>query len=358
MAGRRLHEGGHALCAHRLGEGAAGVEAATRRRVDRVGRVARERGLGGALQRVGAGHRLQQRAGVGVARRVEDLLGRPHLDHLAQVHHQHPVAHVAHHVQVVADEEVGQAEVALQVLQQVEHLRLDRLVERRHGFVQNHQPRLQRQRPGDVDPLALPARQLVRIAAGEARRVQPHPGQQVVRPGERRALRHAVHRGAEGDRILDRHPRVERRIAVLEHHLRLAPELAQRQPAGADRLAVEHQLAPVLAGELHQQPGGGRFAAARFADHAQRLALLDVEAHVVDRAHRGPRAPHRQALSLQRKVLLQVLHPQQRLARAAQVARVGQGGGGDVEQGAHKKTSGPRTAAPAPCGSAGRGLIA
>ena len=44
--------------------------------------------------------------------------------HDAQVHHGYAVANVAHHAQVVGDEQVGQAEAILQFLQQIDHLGL------------------------------------------------------------------------------------------------------------------------------------------------------------------------------------------------------------------------------------------
>ncbi len=54
--------------------------------------------------------------------------------------------------------------LALQVAQQVQHLRLDRDVQRRDGLVGDQQLRFQRQRAGDADPLALAAGELVRVA--------------------------------------------------------------------------------------------------------------------------------------------------------------------------------------------------
>ncbi len=71
---------------------------------------------------------------------------------------------VAHHRQVVGDEQVGQSEPALQLLQQVDDLRLDRDVERRDRLVADDEVGLDRQRPGDADALALAARELVRVA--------------------------------------------------------------------------------------------------------------------------------------------------------------------------------------------------
>ncbi len=76
----------------------------------------------------------------------------------------HPVGDVADDVQVVRDEDVGEAELLLQVLQQVQDLRLHGHVERGDRLVADDQLRVDRERARDADPLALPARELVREA--------------------------------------------------------------------------------------------------------------------------------------------------------------------------------------------------
>src|SRR5205823_9031331 len=77
-----------------------------------------------------------------------------------------PVAEVLDDREVVADEQVGQVEVALEVEEEVQDLALDRDIERGNGFVADDEVRRERERPGHADPLALAARELVRVAAG------------------------------------------------------------------------------------------------------------------------------------------------------------------------------------------------
>ena len=97
--------------------------------------------------------------------RREQRLGRPRLDDAAQVHHRDPLGDLPHDGEVVGDEEVGQPAVALQVGQQVEHLRLHRDVERRDRLVADDEARLDRERPRDPDALALATGELVRDSA-------------------------------------------------------------------------------------------------------------------------------------------------------------------------------------------------
>ena len=83
---------------------------------------------------------------------------------LPEVHHGDAVAHVAHDGEVVGDEDQRQAELALQVAQQVQDLRLDRHVERGDRLVGDDHLRLQGERAGDADALPLAAGELVRVA--------------------------------------------------------------------------------------------------------------------------------------------------------------------------------------------------
>jgi hypothetical protein len=55
------------------------------------------------------------------------------------------------------DEQHREAEALLEILEQVEHLRLNRDVQGRDGLVRNDEVRLDGQRPRDADALALPA---------------------------------------------------------------------------------------------------------------------------------------------------------------------------------------------------------
>ena len=99
-----------------------------------------------------------QRRGVKVARRRG-------LDDPAEIHHRNALGDVLDNRQIVGDEEIGEPELLLQVLQQVDDLGLDRHVQRRHRLVADDQLGLDGERPRDADALALAAGELVRIAS-------------------------------------------------------------------------------------------------------------------------------------------------------------------------------------------------
>ena len=92
---------------------------------------------------IGVGHGAQQRLGIGMARVAEQFLGVGLLNQLADVHDSDLVRNVLNDAQIVSDKQIGQVELPLQVLQEVENLRLDRHVERRHGLVTDNKPRIE-----------------------------------------------------------------------------------------------------------------------------------------------------------------------------------------------------------------------
>ena len=247
----------------RLGERAARVKAATAGRIDRAGWITGDRRFLDTARGIHRRARTEQRPRVGMQRPGEDVLGRPQFDHPAKIHHQHPVADIAHRVQVVTDEQIGQVELLLQRAQQVEHLRLHRLVERGHRLIEDHHARLYRQRAGNVHPLLLTTGEFVRIALTEQVGVEADLHQHVARDAARIGPLAAMNERTERHRISHRHPRVQRRVAVLEHHLHVAAQSGDGDAARrANRFAVEDQLTGVALHQMQQDAGERGFAAA------------------------------------------------------------------------------------------------
>ncbi len=292
-------------------EGAAGAEAAAGGRIDRVGRIAGDRRAIHAPVGIHGGRRGKQRLRVGMLGRLRQRVGGAHLHHLTQVHDQHATADVLDHVQVVRDEHVGERALQLQLEQEIEHLGLHGLVERGDRLVEHQQLGIEHQRARDVDALALAAAQLVRVPATVETRVEPDAPQQRAGALAGLGARATVHEQAEGHRILDGQARVERRVGILEDQLHVAAQaLHARRPGGPHILAGEDQGPRIRLDQSENQPGQCRFPAAGLADDTQRLARIDVERHVVDRAHPGIRALQHPAA--QGEVLAQPSRLQQR----------------------------------------------
>jgi hypothetical protein len=58
-----------------------------------------------------------------------DDVARAHLHDLAEVHNRDAIRQVQDHVEIVGDEEIGEAEAEAEIHQEVQHLSLDRDVE-------------------------------------------------------------------------------------------------------------------------------------------------------------------------------------------------------------------------------------
>ena len=273
------------LGADRLCLPAACAKAAAGRWVRRVRDVALEDDALplAALRRLLDRDRRQERLGVRVRRPVVDVLLRADLDDLAEIHHRDAVGDVPDEREVVRDEQIGEAEVALQRLEEVDDLRADRHVERRDGLVEDDHLRVEGERARESDPLALAARELVR----EAVRVfgaEAHRAQQLVDPAATlTALVEVVHAQRLRHDLAHRHARVERCVRILEDDLQLAPHFAHAATAEVgDVLAVEKDLAVRRRQQLDHGAAERRLAAAGLADEAERLTRAQRQVDTVD----------------------------------------------------------------------------
>ena len=151
----------------------ARMEAAATRRRDRARDLALENNLLARrllLTRVDVRDRREERLGVRVDRPSVEVVRGRRLDDHAEIHHRDSIRDVVDDAEVVRDEDVRQVELVLEVVEQVDHLRLDRNVECRDRLVRHDQLRVEREGAGDADPLSLPARELVRETVDVVRR--------------------------------------------------------------------------------------------------------------------------------------------------------------------------------------------
>ena len=112
-----------------------------------------------------------------------------------------------HDAQVVRDEQVGQPELGLQIQQQIQDLRLHRDVQRRDRLVGDHQARVERQRAGDADALALPPLKACGNRRMYSGRSPTRRSSSATRSSRSRRLLHAVHQQRLADEVEQRHAR-------------------------------------------------------------------------------------------------------------------------------------------------------
>ena len=83
--------------------------------------------------------RGDQGGGIWVPGLTADGFSTANLDEFAQVHDANPITHMLDSGQVVADQEIGDAELSLQIFQEIENLRTDGDIEGGHRLVEDHQ---------------------------------------------------------------------------------------------------------------------------------------------------------------------------------------------------------------------------
>ena len=243
---------------------------------------------------------------------VEDRVGVAVLDDVPEVHDRDPVRDVPDDAEVVRDEEVGEVEVLLEALEQVQDLRLDRDVERRDRLVADDQLRRERQRPGDADPLPLAARELVRVAV-VVLGVQADAVHELLDAPLRVALG-LVDPERRADDRADRLARVERRVRVLEDHLHLAPVGAHlaRGELGDVRRPRTSPCPAVESSSLMTSRAVVDLPHPDSPTSPTRLAGIDVERDLLDRVDAGDLALEDDPLG-DREVLREAAHRDERV---------------------------------------------
>src|SRR5690242_3562133 len=214
-----------------------------------------------------------------------DLLRVAQLNDPPAVHHGNACREIAHHRHGVCDEQVGEAKLALQVGHEVHDLRAHADVERRYRFVGDDETRTQREGSRNPDALALAPAEFVRVAA-QGGLVETDGAQKFGGRNRRRLV--ALHAAAVHDRRLlenlpDAHPRIERPERILKYDLHIAPQAAHLARTRGEHVAPgETNASRSRLDETQDQPAQRAFAGTGFAHKAKRLALLDIERHIVD----------------------------------------------------------------------------
>src|SRR5258706_5208516 len=207
-------------------------------------------------------------------------------DNAAEIHYRDAVTDMGHHSEIMCDEQIGKIMLALEVDQQIDHLGLDRHIERRYRLIADDQPRPQRQSPRDADALALAAGELVRIVL---HLIRPEPDL-LEQFGDAVALfascRQTVDAEWLADDIARRHPGIERSKRVLEHDLHRTSMRAQVCLAEiGDIQPIKANAAPRRLDEAQDAARHRRFAAAGLADKAEGFADANREADAVHGMH-------------------------------------------------------------------------
>jgi hypothetical protein len=188
----------------------------------------------------------------------------------------------------VRDEEVSEAELALEGLEEIDDLSSDADVEGGDGLVGDDKFWAEGEGAGDADALALASGELVRVAA-EGGSVHADGAEEF---GDALAARG----GAEffmdderlGEDVFDAEAWVEGAEGILKDDLHVAAEGAEfGAGCGKDIGAIEMNTAGGGLDEAEDEATESAFAGAGFADEAEGFAGVNVEGDVVDGADFG-----------------------------------------------------------------------
>ena len=241
----------------------------------------------------GVRQRFEQVDRVRVQRTREERLRIGHFHDLARVHQRDAMRHLGDDREVVGDEQHRHLLRRLELLQQIQDLRLDRDVERGRRLVGDHDVGFRGQRDRDHHALLLPAGHLERVVADPARGLR---NADALQPVDRlRFRRAAAQRRVALDHLRDLpshgHHRVEARRRLLEDDAdAVAANVAhahfrELEDVGAFDLDGAGGDAPGVRQKPQDRQRRHRLAASRLADQRKGLAALDRERERVDRAH-------------------------------------------------------------------------
>ena len=228
-----------------------------------------------------------------MARLVEDLAHGALLADDAAVHHKNPAAHAGNHAQIVGDHDDGGVAALLQVVQQIQHLRLNGHVQGGGGLVCDDQLGLAGDGRGDHHALAHAAGELVGVLLESRLRVgNLHALQKLQRRPARLGLAHAAMDAQRlGDLILHRVEGIQAGHGILEDHADLvAAHLAELAHAHLRHLALIEADGiggdvRVVGKQAHDGHHGHALARAGLAHDAQRLARVQVEGNIAHGLH-------------------------------------------------------------------------
>lgn len=279
VTGGYLKKLGHFLGAYGHRMWAARVKHAARRRRDWAGYIALEDVLVLNTLVLNARDNIEERLGVGMKRVVKKLVFIGKLHGMAQVHDHYAIRDVLNDRKVVADKNVSQSELLLQVLEQVDDLGLHRHVKSAHGFVAHHYLGLEHDGAGDANTLALTAGKLMRVAVLK-RKVQTHSLHNLFHASI--ALGAGFVSVRDVDRLCDNvrhgHARVERAVRILENEFHF---LARTNKVIACELGkvltVEKNLTTCGLGQAQDRLAAGGLAATRLPYDGKGLAALKIK---------------------------------------------------------------------------------
>ncbi len=144
--------------------GTPGVEGAPRGKIRQICHLSTQTYLLGRYIRIRVRDGCEQRCRIRVPGSPEEGFLSCQLNDLSGIHHGNSVRDVLNNAEIMGDEDIGEIELRLEILQQVKDLRLNRYIKGRNRLVCDNQLRSESKRSGNTNSLPLAAAKGIRIA--------------------------------------------------------------------------------------------------------------------------------------------------------------------------------------------------
>jgi len=256
----------------------------SRRRMDRGGHIATQNNPTSPADGIESRHGRDEGLGVRVPGKARDGSRGSGFDDVAEIHDRDALAEMFHYGEIVRNEQVRQPPLLLQVMQQVDHLRLHGDIQSTDRFIADDEPRLDREGPGDADPLALaPAEFMGKSAA--LTRIESHVDQQPANPfaPRRSAVGESVNIECFANDLLDGQARIKGASRVLKDHLEMSALLTQCLALkGQKVMTVESDATGGGSNEPDNRTAKCGFAATALPDQPQGFTCSHLEVDAID----------------------------------------------------------------------------
>jgi hypothetical protein len=215
----------------------------------------------------------------------EEVLAIGEFDDLSLAHDCDAAAEVGDNRQIMADQDVGEGELSLELLEEVQDLGLDGDVECACWLIADDDIRAERKGARDGDALALATGELVGVAGAGI-------GGEAAADEELGGACGAILRGADGvdvewlfDDVGDAHARIERAARILEDDLHAPSDGDEFGTLRGDHVSAMEMDGSLCDGdEAEDGAAEGGLAAAGLADDAQGFAGCEREGDAIDGA--------------------------------------------------------------------------
>jgi hypothetical protein len=260
-----------------------------------------------------ARHRGEERFRVWMPRALKEVPRCRQFYDLPDVHDGNSRRNEFNDGEVMRYKQVRQIEPLLQILEEIQDLRLDGHIESRDRFIGDNELRIERKRPCDTYALSLPSGKRVRVSS-QILAVEIDQLHEFTDPILKLLARgNPIDEQRLTDCFKNCHSGIQRGKRILKNELHMLSKSSQFSLwqvvyAHVTARQMKNDFSCCRSHRAQNKPSGRSFPAATLPDQGKRFALWNGKGDIVNRSNRAADFP--QQSFLDRKVLLEVLYLQ------------------------------------------------